>query len=65
MLKYLVGLPDTMPLGEALVEAKRLKREHELAKDREKALAYHYAHRDEINERKRAIRASKKSQEAT
>ena len=60
MMKILESLPVCLPLGDALEEAKRLRREQELVAQRVRDELYRESHRDERNRQSRECKARKK-----
>jgi hypothetical protein len=70
LIDILKDLPPEMPLGEALIEAVKLKRDDTLLKDRERSEKFRQAHKEykalksrEYYIRKKAKSGSEKSQE--
>ena len=61
VMHILEGLPVDMPLGVAIEEARRIKREEELAKDRVRVEAYRQTHMEQKRARDRAYKARKKA----
>ena len=60
-MRILEGLPESMTVKEALEEARRVKRDDDLAKDRVRVEAYRQSHMEEKRARDRAYRARKKA----
>lgn len=60
MLKILTSLPVEMTLGDALAEAKRLKKVDANTKNYINVKNYRQEHREEVNRKKREVRAEKK-----
>jgi len=63
VMKILEPLPETMSLKDAIDEAKRLRREEELAKDRVRSEAYRQTHMEQKRARDRAYYARKKERQ--
>jgi hypothetical protein len=60
VMSILETLPDTMPLGDALTEAQRIKREAETVAQRAREEAYRKTHREDRNRQSRECKARKK-----
>ena len=60
MLKILTSLPVEMTHGDALAEAKRLKKVDANTKNYINVKNYRQEHREEVNRKKREVRAEKK-----
>ena len=60
VMKILTTLPVTMPLGDAIEEAKKIKKDGELAKGRVRVEAYRQTHMDQKRASDRKYKARKK-----